>query len=44
MTEHKHGEMDTTEQVRTFNTSMVWIVRASIAVIILLILLALINA
>ena len=44
MAEHKHGEMDTSVQEATFNGFMNWVTKGSIAIIVLLILLALIGA
>ncbi len=38
--EHKHGEMDITEQEKTFNGFMRWVVNITIACIVILILLA----
>lgn len=44
MAEHKQGDMDITEQERTFAGFMTVITRGAILIIIALILLALINA
>jgi hypothetical protein len=43
MAEHKQGEMDITEQERTFDGFMRATVRTAIVIIVALILLALIN-
>lgn len=42
MAEHKHGDMDTTVQEKTFDGFMSMVTKASIAIIVLLIFLALI--
>ena len=43
MSDHKHGEMDITVQQKTFDGFMSMVTKASIAIIVALILLALIN-
>ena len=43
MADHKHGEMNTDVQEKTFNGFMSTVTKASIAIIIALILLAIIN-
>ena len=43
MSDHKHGEMDITVQEKTFDGFMSMVTKASIAIIVALILLALIN-
>lgn len=43
MAEHKHGEMDTTDQEKTFAGFVTWSVRVSVAAIALLIFLAIFN-
>ncbi|MBT5294596.1 MAG: aa3-type cytochrome c oxidase subunit IV [Octadecabacter sp.] len=43
MADHKHGEMNTDVQEKTFNGFMSMVTKASIAIIIALILLAIIN-
>ena len=43
MADHKHGEMNTDVQEKTFNGFMSMVMKASIAIIIALILLAIIN-
>ncbi|PWG16528.1 aa3-type cytochrome c oxidase subunit IV [Salibaculum griseiflavum] len=43
MADHKHGEMDITEQEKTFAGFMTFTVRTTIVIIVALILLALIN-
>lgn len=40
---HKHGEMDITEQERTFDGFVKWSVRVSIAAICVLLFFALVN-
>ena len=42
MAEHKHGEMDTTAQEKTFDAFMSWTTKTSIGIIVFLIFLALI--
>jgi membrane protein required for beta-lactamase induction len=44
MSEHKHGEMDTTEQENTFEGFVTFTVRTTIAIIVVLIFLALVGA
>ncbi|WP_412504303.1 aa3-type cytochrome c oxidase subunit IV [Roseovarius sp. SYSU LYC5161] len=44
MAEHKHGEMDTSEQEKTFEGFVTFTVRSTIAIIVILIFLALIGA
>jgi hypothetical protein len=44
MAKHKHGEMDTTEQEKTFEGFVTFTVRTTIAIIVVLIFLALIGA
>ena len=41
MAEHEHGTMDTTVQEKTFDGFMKWVTRTSIAILVLLILMAL---
>lgn len=43
MSDHKHGEMDTTEHEKTFDWFMWFISRGAVAIIVLLIFLALVN-
>lgn len=43
MSEHKHGEMDISVQEKTFNGFMSMVTKGSIAIIVALILLAMIN-
>lgn len=43
MADHKHGEMNTDVQEKTFNGFMSMVTKTSIAIIIALILLAIIN-
>jgi membrane protein required for beta-lactamase induction len=43
MADHKHGEMNTDVQEKTFNGFMSMVTKASITIIIALILLAIIN-
>lgn len=43
MADHKHGEMDIAEQERTFEGFVSWVTRASIGIVIFLVLLALVN-
>lgn len=43
MSDHKHGEMNTDVQEKTFNGFMSMVTKASIAIIVALILLAMIN-
>ncbi|KMW58554.1 hypothetical protein AIOL_003531 [Candidatus Rhodobacter oscarellae] len=43
MAEHKHGEMDVSVQEKTFAGFINWVTRASIGIIIFLVLLAMIN-
>lgn len=43
MAEHKHGEMDITVQEKTFDTFVRWVTKGTIAIIVLLIFLALVN-
>lgn len=44
MAEHKHGSMDITQHQKTFDGFMRYVVRSSIAIIVVLILLALFGA
>ena len=44
MADHKHGQMDTSAQERTFEGFVRWVTRVVIAVVAVLILLALVNA
>ena len=44
MAEHKHGTMDITQNQKTFDGFMRYVVRTSIAVIVVLVLLALFAA
>ncbi len=43
MAEHKHGEMDTTEQEKTFDGFITWSTRVAIFSICVLIFMALVN-
>lgn len=43
MAEYKHGEMDITEQEKTFATFVRWVTNGAIACILVLIFLALVN-
>ena len=43
MADHKHGEMDITVQEKTFEGFMTFTVRATIIILVSLVLLALIN-
>ncbi|WP_377509086.1 aa3-type cytochrome c oxidase subunit IV [Octadecabacter sp. R77987] len=43
MAEHKHGEMDTSVQEKTFDGFMKMVTRTSIAIILLLIFIYLVN-
>jgi len=43
MAEHKHGEMDISVQEKTFNTFMSMTTKATVVIIVALVLLALIN-
>lgn len=43
MAEHKHGDMDITVQEKTFDSFMWFVSRGTVAIIIFLILLALVN-
>ena len=43
MAKHTHGSMDTTEHEKVFNSFITWITRGTIAIIVLLILLWLVN-
>ena len=43
MADRKHGEMDITEQERTFASFISWSMRVAIGVIVFLLLLVLIN-
>lgn len=43
MAEHKHGDMDITDQERTFSGFMTFLTRGAVIVGIVLILLALVN-
>jgi len=43
MAEHKHGDMDITEQKKTYDTFVSWSTKASIGIIVFLIFLALVN-
>jgi hypothetical protein len=42
MADHKHGEMDTSVQEKTFDNFMNWTTKASIGIIVFLIFLALV--
>ncbi len=44
MAEHKHGEMDTTVQERTFNGFVTWVKNVAIVCILVLIFLAIFNS
>lgn len=44
MNDHKHGEMDTTEQDKTFDAFLWFVSRGTIVVILILIFMALVNA
>ena len=44
MADHKHGEMDTTEQQKTFDGFVKFTVWAVVVIIVALILLAILNA
>lgn len=44
MADHKHGDMDITEQERTFDAFMKWTTRTTIVIIVALIFLALVGA
>lgn len=44
MAEHKQGDMDITEQEHTFAGFMKWVTWTGVVIVVLLILLALINA
>ena len=43
MAEHKHGEMDITDQERTFASFVSWITKMTIGILVFLVLLAMIN-
>ncbi|MCA1774671.1 MAG: aa3-type cytochrome c oxidase subunit IV [Paracoccaceae bacterium] len=43
MAEHKHGEMDITEQKKTYDTFVSWSTKGAIGIIVFLIFLALVN-
>lgn len=43
MSEHKHGEMDTSVQEATFNGFMSMVTKSTIIILVALVLLALIN-
>ena len=43
MAKHSHGSMNIEEQERTFNAFIKWTMRATVAIIVLLVLLALVN-
>ena len=43
MAEHDHGSMDITEQERTFEAFVRWIIRTVIVIVVGLILLAIVN-
>lgn len=43
MAEHTHGEMDITDQEKTFEGFINWVVRTTVGIIVFLILLAMIN-
>jgi len=43
MADHKHGEMDTSVQEKTFDGFMSMVIKGSVIIIVALILLALIN-
>lgn len=40
MAEHEHGSMDTDVQEKTFNGFMTWVTRTSIAIVVILVLMA----
>jgi len=44
MADHKHGEMDITAQEKTFDSFIWFVSRGTIAIIVFLIFLALVNA
>jgi len=44
MADHKHGEMDTTTQERTFEGFVTWVKNGSIVSILILIFLAIFNS
>lgn len=44
MAEHKHGTMDTRVQEKTFEGFVTIVVRSVVAIIVILVLLALVNA
>ena len=44
MADHKHGEMDITVQEKTFDSFIWFVSRGTIAIIVFLIFLALVNA
>jgi len=44
MAEHKHGEMDTTVQEKTFEGFVKWIVWSVVGIVVFLIFLAMVNA
>jgi hypothetical protein len=44
MAEHKHGEMDVTEQQKTFEGFMRWVTNGAIVSILILIFLAIFNS
>ena len=43
MAKHSHGSMDITDQEKTFNAFIAWVTRGTIAIVVALILLGLIN-
>ncbi|MDJ0826370.1 MAG: aa3-type cytochrome c oxidase subunit IV [Rhodobacter sp.] len=43
MADHKHGEMDITEQEKTFSGFVKWVTNATIIILVALVLLAIIN-
>ncbi|QFT61718.1 aa3 type cytochrome c oxidase subunit IV [Roseivivax halotolerans] len=44
MAEHKHGEMDTTEQQKTFDGFVTFTIRTVIVILVAVVLLAIFNA
>jgi fumarate reductase subunit C len=44
MAEHKHGEMDTTEQEKTFEGFVTFVIKTVLVILALVILMALLNA
>lgn len=43
MAKHSHGSMDVTEQEKTFNGFITWVVRSVIFILVALIVLAIVN-